>query len=640
MENLDPPRRHPYLYVTEEPCQGLLSVEDLRLRARAPATAEFMQRFLDRCNDGIGQEPLRQKGSEAPSCPAACDLAQRLSDWAIAVILTKNMRFKNAAMRQIRSLLDHREWPDWDGMNSWVPIALRGAHIARYIALAYDWMEPWLTPREKELIIAGLDERAIQPFLISMKHGLYPTHRRNNWCSVVVGGMGVVAMALYHEHPDAPRIVDYSLERMRWMIGVYGEEGEFNESPGYTDSFPATYGYFEAYRYWSRNRVNDMDKLFKVCKWSLYALAPGGRYLNHGDSGGGQFRYWFLPLITNTARDPTLKWFHQYLLRDGNGPTIEELLALDASLPASPPKSPEWPLGRAYREHGGLISSRSSWDIDRAASVVFSKSRVEGWAHQHNDLGQVMIFGHGKDLIVDDFLHNYPDGYWDEDKRFAFHFSSDKAHNVVTVGQYAPRFDFGAERSIPWGALLDSAFDEEKGGWWKLDMSQPERGIEMRRTVAHGLPNIVAVLDDVRLREADDMVLRWHTGKEPVLFGATFEVRNDGVALEALICCLDGAELTITSERCPVGRYCADIHGTGFLPYIKVAARGKRMKILTLFAVFGRDESPCRWRSESGNRWLLGEDAGAPSVVLSAESLLMQGVSNRLLWNIPLSPLV
>jgi hypothetical protein len=593
-------RTHPYLFVTAQASDGLLALDELRRRRDS---GEINQSFRDWCDTEI-TEPLLLRDVDGRISSTDCqNVVRRVQNLAFAALLFDDDRYRQRVLEQIELLLQPSVWSDCDAAHHFCPVGMRGAAIARVIACAYDWLAPTLSETLRQRIIDTLDERIIQPFIVTMENDMYPTQRRNNWVSVVVGGMGVVMMALHDEHPDAARIIDYSYERMHDMIAAWGDDGEFNESPGYTDSFPATYGYFAAYQYWSRNTVNDLPLLRDAARWTVYAMSPRGGYVNHGDSGVGLMHHWFLPHVIDATDDPVLQWFYEQMAAIERPPNFQEI-ARPEPIEAISPAEAAWPLGRAFQAHGGLISSRSSWQQDDAASVVHAKATVEGWTHQHNDAGQVLIYGYGRRLIVDPFFHSYPDDYWNPEARFAYRFSSDRGHNIVTVGNHVPMLSSMIAPSITRGRLVAADFDDAQGGRWTINLSEPERGIQATRTVIHALPNIIAVLDDVSTSEDDDITLRWYTGAEPTMDSeGNFQLVIDDVRLVARAVQLDDGERTTGVEHVPADEFTG---ATGEFPYVRIGTRGTYFKTLTLFAIVKTDTPGICWL-ENADGWHFGD---------------------------------
>jgi len=295
-----------------------------------------------------------------------------------------------------------------------------------------------------------------------------------------------------------------------------------------------------------------------------------------------------------------------------------QLLCLDPDLE---PISPEGrlPLGRAYRGHGALISSRSSWDPDRTASIVGSKARRED-NHEHNDSGQVVMDGEGLPLIVDWGTPptTYPAGFFTKD-RFRYFEAQAYGHNIPIFGGREMRSCYvldpnytdgplhGKRALRAQGHIVESTFDESWGGLWKLDTTEAWEGVNRNlRSVLHVFPGFVVVLDEVQLDKPESISLRWNTAATPTLHGDDgFTLQFEPVGLSARVLSLDG---TAATGRIGRQRYRAPWDQDQFggtlpdrdCPYFETIIEGNdHCRLLSLFAVQpGSTTAP--WTEQDG----------------------------------------
>ena len=157
--------------------------------------------------------------------------------------------------------------------------------------------------------------------------------------------------------------------------------------------------YYTARLGWTEGRENRLAKapFPAITKWFVQMTVPPGHLFSYGD---GKIQAplkgdWVAP-IAAANQDRVLQGFylqHRSILADPL-----QLLCLDSDLKAQSPTG-IYPLGIAYKEQGGCITSRTSWDWTKTACVVGSKARRED-NHEHNDPGQVVIEGDIDEVIT------------------------------------------------------------------------------------------------------------------------------------------------------------------------------------------------------------------------------------------------
>jgi hypothetical protein len=300
-----------------------------------------------------------------------------------------------------------------------------------------------------------------------------------------------------------------------------------------------------------------------------------------------------------------------------------ELLYYDAALVSRSPED-NMPLGRAYHHQGKLVSSRSSWDPVSTTSVVYGKAGRESY-HGHADWGQVCIDGYGEPLVVD---LGAPPGYPDGDYEYYYNYQQ-FGHNVFVFGENETGGVSLREKGRN-GAFTWTQFDDSRGAAWSMDLSGVyDEGVRASRTVVHLLPRVVAVLDAAALPREQEISMRWHLARatEPDADGG-FTMKGDQATLTGSIQRLDGEATAGAGEH----RYEAPYnkHRLGeelkqkYEPYIELKANGAQCRILTLFAVFGRDDETAMW-TDRNKGWSITTPEGEVVVKVTGETLEVRG---------------
>jgi hypothetical protein len=179
------------------------------------------------------------------------------------------------------------------------------------------------------------------------------------------------------------------------------------------------------------------------------------------------------------------------------------------------------------------------------------------------------------------------------------------------------------------GRIVESRFDDRWGAWWSLDLTPAYDGVHrVRRTVVHGLPGVIAVLDEAETTAREEITLRWHTHDAPqVADDGNFLVVNGDVKLAGRI-----VSLTDESPRLTTGRheYHApyDRNRVGEPleqrnePYLQATFTADRFRILTLFAIVPAGTQSQTWQATesgwsseiAGERFTVEMHDGEPSI--------------------------
>lgn len=631
----------PHLFVTAERLGDLRTVDDLRGAIEHGHARELWRHIRERAEADLDAEPVAAHDA-VRSYKLVDAAASRIKRAALVGLVTGDVRFRDSALAQIECVYDEQRWPDWrDQAHLRYPCDLRTGQLALAISLAYDWLYPVLTAGQRRMIVESLDRRAIEPFWQAVEEGVWWTHGTNNWTTVIVGGLGVTGMALTGDHPDAHRLVEYSLAEMRRYLSVLGPEGEFNESVGYVGSMMHPVQYFTAHRYHTGGAENlvGSSPFPEACRWIMHETVAPGYVVAFGDSHrGAPPRVSVFSAVAAAADDAALQWF--YLQNAEPTRALSPVLALLTFDDRVVARSPEGiiPHGRAYGAFGALISSRTGWEPWSERGVrctVHSKAGIEQ-NHEHHDAGQVVISGFGRRLIVD--LGSPAGGYpadYGRPTRWEYYNASSWGHNVLNlVGK-----EMLGDRDQQSPDVL-SAFDDALGGCWRIDLTPFYEGARnVHRTVVHLRPGIVAVLDDVELAEAEEIRLRWHTADrcEPDEAGR-FTVEQDRVRLASRVVRLDADDLAVIRDEHAyepphhLNRYDQPLTQRNE-SFVEARCEDRRCRLLSAFAVFGPGEEPATWeRTAEGLR--LDAPDRAISVRVLGEELLVTNERTQARWRV------
>lgn len=642
----------PRIFVTQNNVQGLRSLESLRESVKEGHSKILMQELRVEAEQDMNRDPYtpesmvpgrdRFQAEHGNRDYVICDAAgQRVMRAALMSLITGDFRYRDEALRQMGALFDTNIWPIWRDQAEYherYEADLRTGMLTRDLSLAYDWLYPNMTESQRKWVVAGIDRCGIQPYLASIKVGAWWADSDNNWMTCIVGGLGIAGLALGEDHPDSRMLIDYSLPRLEDYLKLYGPKGEFNESVGYASATSLAVIYFMALYYETKGRYDFLaaGTLANTCRWYMYFTIPPGRYAAFGDGFlDAPSKAWYYTAVAMTSRDEQLQWF--YLNHQGKGMHRNlplELLWFDPSLRATSPEG-HYPLGAAFPAHGGCISTRTSWDWERTACMVYSKAGKGEEKHGHHDAGQVCIDAHGERLIVDLGAPYYPNDYFGS-KRYEYYNASVKGHNVLVIGDRETRT--GEQYKAH---LLNSNFDDSKGGYWQFDLTGLYQDVKrVVRTVVHLYPGHIVVLDEAWLLQEQAVALRWHTANQatPASDGS-FTVQAGQVSCACRVIELNGQETAYSQgthqyqppyHRNRLGDLLEQKHES----FVEASLTSTHCRFLSLFSVCGPGEEAESGWCQTDHNWSISTREGIVQISMENSMLIVAIPEQQREWRV------
>lgn len=639
-ENAGALLKRPYMLVTGEQIDGLRSLADVRRDIQKGRSTKLWKELLEKVDQEL-TEPLIAAGDRNRSYAFVAQTCSRITDTAFVALITDDQKYAQGALAQIEVLFDKKAWPEWldkAHLQAGLITDLRHGQFARALGQAYDWLYPLLTLKERERLVEGLDRCAIQPFKASVAANEKWIHAQSNWKTCIIGGYGILGMALGDDHPDAKWLQEFTRPLMDKYMEVFGPNGEFNECPPYASSTRYVVDYYLAQFYagGGQGQALQLKQLGDFSHWFLYCILPPKRVITFGDGNAGSPpNISHFGAIAAALRDPVIQWTYlQYV--DFSQPDTrkraQELLFYDPTLKPRHPTG-NLRLGRSFPAQSGIVTSRSSWNPENPISIIYSKARTED-VHRHADWGQVCIDGFGERLITD---LGSPPVYPLSGKRFYYNYQQ-SAHNVLAFGDDEMDVIWRVRRQ---GRTVWSEFDDTRGGAWTFDLSAVyAKDRKVRRHVIHLLPRITVVLDEATSPNPERIRLRWHTSAPAKLDSdGRFTFEQKGVTLAASVTSLAGEAKIRTGRHEYLPPYDNDRLGKPYPhrnePYIETQVRSNHFRTISIFCVTGPDESSHSWNHDD-NGWDIQTPEGTVQVRLTQDELSAQTTNGSHAWRIDL----
>jgi hypothetical protein len=408
-------------------------------RPRALPDAVTAQAMLAERQAGLAQLYARvDAGLAAPLAPEPTGLPQdvawlaheeslRTLEAALAWLATWREEYFAEALRHALNLAA------WDplGSTSYAAADQASREIAWTLALAYDWLHPWLDANERGLLRAPILARASDMYydLIAgrARVAVYPYDSHGNTTLTV---LALVCVLLAGDIPEAYNGLAQTLPlALHWTSPWGGEDGGYGNGTAYSNwdvsgrllpwyALRWAVGVDIAQKAWVRN----------YARYLSYFLPPGSPSGVFGDGAelALEARFWagLSKAYAAFAPSPLARWYAAQL--GGADPSLlEQILAPLAD--AGPAPLPAGTPDGAYFASIGWTAMHSSLADPARTSVYFKSSRYASYNHSHADQNSLVVTAGGQPLAIDS---GYFDGY--KTPHWWQWYKQTRAHNAIT----------------------------------------------------------------------------------------------------------------------------------------------------------------------------------------------------------------
>ncbi|MGE9292129.1 MAG: DUF4962 domain-containing protein [Puniceicoccales bacterium] len=414
-------------------------------------------------------------------------IGDRMSVLALAYHLTGDEKI---AERLRDYVLTACSYPNW-GLRS-KGMHLASSHLARGIAIAYDWVPELFSEEEKETI-----RKAITYHVTDIEEGLYgkafwAVSLSNNHNHVSVAALGICGVAFLNEIPQAPAWAGGTMLDMERVVKYNNSDGSTPESASYWNySFRSITQFTGATK-----NILDVDKLFdsdfmrNAINYRLYSGTPDFQGLLPWGAVGS----WPQP--------PAVMYFLADHYDNPNGQFLGDhtevtawgvgfsAVAYNPDIPSEPPTILDYRLSDL-----DIITSRSGWGPD---DYVFSfKAGKNRRNHGHLDAGAIALAYGGEWLLTAPrYGHGKTDntgGYWDYNERRWTYFSpSTEGETTLLINGKNQRFDKEAY------SKTDTFITQDDWCWMSVNMDEAYNDVKrIHRNVLHRRGDYLLVFDEV-----------------------------------------------------------------------------------------------------------------------------------------------
>ena len=554
---------HPRLYLTPERIKELqrLIATDAKYGAMFAAEKRRADNFV---KSGPGQIKATKRSSSGPSEV----YGHALGCMAMVYKITGERAYRDAVVRWLDKLPMEGYWEtkEPDLITAFVQI---GA------AVSYDWLYDELPPalrlRLRNKLVA--EASRIHEIAEAPKRWYWNRSFLQNHLWFALNGMVHSALAVWDEEPTALAMLERATSHLSTTMSVMPTDGAAFESFGYW-----FYGMQPLMMdmYLSRESFGvDMFQTpyFRECgDFLLHGFLPeaaweqGDLFFGFRDSTTHTgVRSYLFRLLARQFQDGRMQWLADRMDERDEPGGKESWLNLVWYDPGVKPVSPAeagMPTFRHF-EDSGFVFARTGWNKDAAAvqfqcgpyfghkvSQLFNGDGGWGTGHVHPDLNHFSLLGrHGELLFVDD-------GYAKP--------KLTSNHNTLVVngeGQLGEGEDWfkdtAASRALRPAikrAQTSAGLDYIVG-----DASLAYRpGAGVARFVRHLLflkPDVLIVVDDIKLTRSGDMELRFWPGPQTIVPGTAGEYLMAGKENRVRVTLLTPVEIKVGIVREKVGQH-------------------------------------------------------------------------------------
>ncbi|MDX1681821.1 MAG: hypothetical protein R3336_01760, partial [Phycisphaeraceae bacterium] len=234
---------HPRLWVPKE------SIENLGEKLDSPWLKSAAARTIGDADWLVEAEPIAQDEGRT-NMQGTRAIASHLQTLTSAYVLTREQKYRDAAMRHLKNILTWRHISCEANINT--PLSNKkffcltyGEHSAD-IALMYTIFRPDITEQEMEIFNAVLDRFYLSQALRAYERNPWWVNKEwSNWNGVCAGGMGMLALAFYDDRPEVRKLIPFVEASLARYFQSYIDNGGGNhEGTGYWN-----YGMHYAIRY-------------------------------------------------------------------------------------------------------------------------------------------------------------------------------------------------------------------------------------------------------------------------------------------------------------------------------------------------------------------------------------------------------
>lgn len=213
----------PRLYVNAD------TAANLQAKLHSPYLQTLAQRVVRDAGWLARTAPVKE-GQEATYQAGTRAICSHLECLTSAWVLTGKSRYRNAAIRHLGGLLawNHISCEANHTIPAEVelPFCLSYGELSATIGLMYDLFKPRMSAGERQVFMGVLDRFLMRAAVKCLTSPPWWANKIwSNWNGVCCGGMGIMALAFYDDHPEACKLIPFVEASLGEYFKSYIENG-------------------------------------------------------------------------------------------------------------------------------------------------------------------------------------------------------------------------------------------------------------------------------------------------------------------------------------------------------------------------------------------------------------------------------
>ena len=521
------PGSHPRLFFTRNELPGL------REKLKHPRVAEFWTAIM-RWSGDLRQFRANVRGARTS------EGRRRATGWgmrvnALAYLLTGEQERREAALAGLEALLACDTWLEEESVQLGRPMDIRSATLARLVAEVYDWLYDELSEETRAKVRSKLRQFCFEPAAEAWKRrDGYMTVYQYNWACLAYAGLGVAALAVAGEMPEAVEAGALALDGAGRILEAICQDGGWQEGVGYLEyGMPELTQFLDALRRASNGHTDWMQhsRWRALGEFELYTLLPFNRTMNFSDCHAFPHNPALLLKLAAELHRPDYQWAASPAQQMPNWWDVFQVIWYDTELPEKEPVG--LPTAKHFRGIDWAVL-RSGWSHPYAALGLRSGFRGPHAQLESNSVivrlaGVAFVVDPGQPIPRDGSF--YPKDYFTE-KGWEHYERSTRSQNTILID---------GKNQLPGedGGRIAKLESREGYDYLCADATAVYEGaLKVVRHVVFVKPDWYVIADEVATREPADIACLWHL--ETYLEQPVWE---------------HGRLLAVQTERRPKGHY-------------------------------------------------------------------------------------
>lgn len=383
----------------------------------------------------------------------------------------------------------------------------------------------------------------------------------NNWSAVCAGAVGMTAIYTMDDPKELARVTSICFGALEYFLSGFPEDGTCVEGLGY---WGYGFGYYLMYgellyrRTGGRINFFEEEKIHKIASFARKCFFKGGKIVTFADCGGSDSST-FHPAFTCKINDiyPDIEVPEKNLLG----------LSVPSNMAVGFPSTFRILLWTHSKLDGNklnpdtFILPDAQWYISSSEGGIglAAKGGHNDESHNHNDIGNILVYKNGVNLLSDLGGGVYNGTYFDSRYRYDVFCCGSQGHSVPVInGKYQK---FGSQYCASDVSITEDCFRANIATAYGIDeLSSLIRSVKFDRAA-----EVITVEDEFRFEKTPEAVTeRFISYAQPRIDGNTVVIENKN---QTLTISFDGEKLK------PVIREYHDVehkvrHRDGFVCYM------------------------------------------------------------------------